>query len=67
MPMPLLHGAGEAQVVVVEHCPFGIHADSSLLGELERVADQVDQNLPNPGRIADYRQRFQPWLNMQLE
>jgi hypothetical protein len=33
------------------------HGDRAVLGELDRVAEQVDQDLPDPALVADHRRR----------
>ncbi|MNE87311.1 hypothetical protein D3C80_1845010 [compost metagenome] len=37
---------------MVQRLPLGFDGDLPLFGELQRIADQIDQNLPNSGRIA---------------
>ncbi|MNZ83095.1 hypothetical protein D3C78_1018150 [compost metagenome] len=44
--------AGEPQQFVVQRLPLGFDGDLPLFGELQRIADQIDQDLPDPGRIA---------------
>ncbi len=46
------HDAGAAPA---ERRRAGAHADAPALGELQRIAEQVEQDLPQPGRIADQR------------
>ena len=55
-----LFDSGEVGVVVrqVEHgdgMARNLNHDLALFGELERVADEVDEDLPQPRRIADDR------------
>ncbi|MCY1400523.1 hypothetical protein D9M71_156140 [compost metagenome] len=46
------HGAGEPQQLVVQRLPLRLDRDAALLGELQRIADQVDQYLPDTRRVA---------------
>ena len=55
MPMPVSRD-GEVQADLVRRSrPFTLDVDHDLaaLGELDRVADQVDEDLPQPARVAD--------------
>ena len=42
----------EVDIVRVLFIPFCHDRDNAVTGEFHRIADQVDQNLPQPHRIA---------------
>ena len=63
----VLHRAGQPKHLIIQGLPAGLHADAAFLGELQRVAEQVDQNLPNARRVALDLNLFQPWLSLQLQ
>ena len=71
MPMPVSVTAKCSVVLpVVVRRPRGpATSDVAALGELDRVADQVRQDLPQPRRVADERRRARPasMSQMQLE
>ncbi|MNN70894.1 hypothetical protein D3C81_1867840 [compost metagenome] len=54
----VVYRAGEPDQLAVEHLPAGFDADAALLGEFQRVAHQVEQDLANPRRVADHLQLF---------
>ena len=63
-PRPLLvaqadagvaHRQRDARRAVAERARRGAHLDAALVGELQRVGQQVEQDLPHPRRIADQR------------
>ncbi|MGD0134563.1 MAG: hypothetical protein ABSE57_21145 [Bryobacteraceae bacterium] len=43
---------GEVQRLPFLGCPFDLDRDAASLGELDGVPDEIDQNLPQPSRIA---------------
>ena len=57
MPMPVsLHREVQQQIAVLDAAPRRRRATTSpALGELDGVADQVDEHLPQPARVADER------------
>ena len=46
---------GDLRVAVPERLRAGVQRDAPALGELDRVAEQVEQHLAHAGRIADQR------------
>ena len=45
-------GDFKVDIVRVVLIPFSHDRDNTVTGEFHRIADQVDQNLPQPHRIA---------------
>ena len=63
----VVHGATEPQHFGIQRLPAGFDADGAFLGELQRIAQQVDQNLPDARRVALDHQFFQPRLSVYLQ
>ena len=47
------HGERHARASAAERHGPGVHPDAAALGELERVAEQIEQDLAHARRIAD--------------
>src|SRR5256885_464740 len=48
-------GLGSRRAPPAERRGAGIHRDAATFGEFQGIAEQVEQNLPHAGRIADQR------------
>ena len=59
MPIPVSRTAKWIAVPIARVEPLGAHRDHDLaaFGELHRVVQQVDEDLPQPGDVADERPR----------
>ena len=61
MPMPVSETLKcSAASPVVALLAATLHDDLAALGELDRVADEIDQHLTQPARVADQRRRARP-------
>ena len=60
------HGEAKLQLVVVESELGDIYRDAATFGELGRVADQVEQDLTNAGRVGP-QDRGNIWGNLDGE
>ncbi|MNZ32527.1 hypothetical protein D3C78_498580 [compost metagenome] len=64
----VLHRAGQPeQLLTIQQLPAGGDGDAAGFGELQRVADQVDQNLPQAGGVAAHLDVVQPRLGVHAQ
>ena len=47
-------GIGDAEINAVPFADADIDADRTAFGELDRIADDIDQDLPDPLLVADH-------------
>ena len=69
MPMPVsahgeLHAAVRHHAVVVDEADVDV--DASVRGELQRVVDQVGEDLADPGAVSDDGLRY-PRIHLPVE
>ncbi|MNE13929.1 hypothetical protein D3C80_1067830 [compost metagenome] len=63
----IMHRTDEPQHLVVQFLPADVHPDAAFFGEFQRIADQVDQDLPDARRVALNFEPFQAVLDLQLQ
>src|SRR3546814_8758521 len=44
----VMHRTAEPQHLVIQRLPAAVHTDIAGFGKFQCVADEIDQNLPNP-------------------
>ncbi|MNR57876.1 hypothetical protein D3C85_1787380 [compost metagenome] len=57
---------GEPDQLTVEYLPAWRNAHATVLGELQRIAYQIEQNLADPRRVASDLQLLHAGRQLQL-
>ncbi|CRR80496.1 hypothetical protein PAERUG_P5_London_26_VIM_2_01_09_02392 [Pseudomonas aeruginosa] len=63
----VVHRAGQPQYVVIESLPLQAEMDGAFLGELQRITQQIHQDLSDPRRIAADLDILQAGLDLQFQ